>query len=103
MARGPGELDAIHRVAALSPERALLGAAIRQAVEDAARGDADAAEWLAGPVCRSWLHLIAPDGADGDELHRLLLARLPQRAPPGGASSNGATDECWQAATEGST
>ena len=82
MSRGAGALDAIHAVAALSPERALLAAVIRQAAQDAARGDAEAAEWLAGPVCRSWLHLIAPGDVDADELHRLLLARLPTRAPP---------------------
>ena len=89
MTRGPGELDVIHRVAQLKPEAALLAAVIRLAVEDAARGDAEAAEWLAGPVCRAWLHLIAPDGVDVDQVHARLLARLPTRAPPGAPTQRG--------------
>ncbi|ACZ39660.1 hypothetical protein [Sphaerobacter thermophilus] len=73
----------IHDVAASAPEAALLAAVIRLAYEDALGGDAEAAEWLAGPVCRAWLHLIAPDGVDVDQVHARLLARLPTRAPPG--------------------
>ncbi|ACZ38913.1 hypothetical protein [Sphaerobacter thermophilus] len=89
MSRGPGALDAIHRVAALSPERALLAAVIRQAAQDAARGDAEAAAWLRSETCRAWLQLIAPDGVDVDQVHARLLARLPTRAPPGAPTQRG--------------
>lgn len=36
----------------------LCGAVIVCAMEDAQRGDADAAEWLAGPECLNWIGFL---------------------------------------------
>jgi|GEM_PF-3599210 len=85
----------IHDVAGYEPEKALLAAVIQLAVEDAQKGDVEAAAWLAGPVCRAWLHLLTPDGVDADEVHERLLAMLPTRAPPGASTSGAYGDGCW--------
>lgn len=81
----------IHDVAASAPEKALLAAVIQLAVEDAQKGDVEALEWLHGPTCRSWLHLITPDDVDAEAVRARLLAMLPKRAPPAGAAREAAS------------
>lgn len=68
----PGGL--IHGVAGEAPERALIAAIVRQAVDDARAGDAEARQWLAGPACLRWLGWIAPDHADPAAVQAQLVA-----------------------------
>lgn len=80
MSRGAGALDAIHAVATLSPERALLAAVIRLAVEDATAGDGEARQWLASEACARWLAWLVPDGVDAAGVQQRILAALPDDA-----------------------
>ncbi|ACZ39684.1 hypothetical protein [Sphaerobacter thermophilus] len=68
----PGAL--IHAVAGQEPERALVAAIVRQAVDDARAGDAEARAWLGSEACARWLAWLVPDGADPAAVQAQLVA-----------------------------
>lgn len=74
----PTGLAAIINVAAVAPELALLAGVVRVVLSDAQRGDAEAAQWLAGPCCLAFLGWITPDGVDPLVVQQRLMATLPQ-------------------------
>ena len=86
----PVRLAAILAVAAVQPHKGLLAAAINVALADARAGDAEAAVWLRGDTCRSFLAFIAPDGTDPDALHGQLLALVPAASGAQGAREEAA-------------
>jgi hypothetical protein len=63
----------IHAVSQDAPERSLLAACLKLAVDDARCGDASARAWLAAPVARSWLAWLLPEHGDLDAVHATLL------------------------------
>lgn len=74
MTRAQTPAGVIHAVAGQEPERALVAAIVRQAVDDARAGDAEARAWLAGPACLRWLAWLTPDHADPAAVQAQLVA-----------------------------
>lgn len=66
-------IDAILALAERCPERALVAAVIRLAVEDCLTGDPEAHSWLAGPDCEEWLGMVVPRGVDGEAVQAALI------------------------------
>lgn len=76
---------AIHAVAETAPARALIAAALRLAVVDAERGDAEAVAWLCSDACVNLLEFLVPatSGMSAKQLQAELLARLPVQRDSG--------------------
>ena len=74
MTRALTPAGVIHAVAGQEPERALVAAIVRQAVDDARAGDAEARAWLASEACARWLAWLVPDHADPAAAQAQLVA-----------------------------
>ena len=74
MTRAQTPAGVIHAEAAAAPELALVAAIVRQAVDDARAGDAEARAWLASEACARWLAWLVPDGADPAAVQAQLVA-----------------------------
>ena len=73
---------AIHAIAKVSPELAMLGAIVERAVIDARAGDTSARVWLQGMECLQILIRIAPDNTNPQCLQQRLLNHIEADQEP---------------------
>lgn len=66
---------------ATNPYLHLAAGVLACAIDDARNGCAEARRWLQGDA-RLWIELLAPDGVDPDELHRLILSHAANGSSP---------------------
>jgi hypothetical protein len=71
--------DVLHGATEIEPHLRVLAAVVRVALTDAQGGDAEAADWLAGPVCRAYCSAFLTDQPEvtAETIQAAILSRLP--------------------------